>query len=934
MGLFLDEEEFNDECCANLMEILNGNDAEKKIREFAKSIVENFSPKTVLDCSCVDGSLVLELRKLGVAAFGLIPYRSLVDSFSSELLQCCFYGSILKDFEKLKTDKKYDLVVCLKDEEFLKGLNFELYINRLMQISDNVLFGVLEKEEKSPENLAFISSVFFKNNMFRRLNYCLNIFNHNIYLFSNFSNENAYRIIKKYEHNLNDKEKTIAKLENELTKLKKRIVIYCKNMVILKKLSKDYYTQTKNLKTAQVTLQQVNQNNMELQNYVKCYNEIRVSFFWRITAPIRIFLTLIKRILRFCKKFAKYFFKALYKRQVMENLKLLFNLGLLKFYRLVINKVRNNRTSIATGRDYVSAWKYYYKRVAPTKREIEKQKKVNFKTKIVFSIVVPVYRTPKQYLVEMIESVLAQSYPYWQLCLVDGTEPDEVSFSYVGECCEEYVKKDSRIIYKKIGKNLGIAGNTNVALELAKGEYICLLDHDDVLSPIALFENAKVINKTGADVIYSDEMTFENKLTNVTFMHFKQDYAPDTLTSSNYICHFLVFSSKLQKEVGCFSGEYDGSQDYDFIFRLTEKAKKIEHIPKLLYYWRATKNSAAKDAMLKPYCIESSKKAIRAHLNRMGREGEVVLGAHYTLFRVKYKIIEEAKISILIPNKDHIVDLEKCIKSILEKSTYQNYEILILENGSRFETIDYYNVLKQLDERIKVVKYNGNFNYSAINNHGVNFAAGKYLIFLNNDTEVISPNWIEEMLMYAQREDVGAVGAKLYFNDDTIQHAGVIIGIDGTGGHGHKFFPRGHNGYAGRASIVQNVSAVTGACMMVSKRAFYDVGGFDEALRVSFNDVDFCLRLMFNGYLNVFTPYAELYHYESKSRGYPDTAEKYAEMLIEADIVCKRWAELYKKGDPFYNVNLTRKREDFMVRLEKYENEFGRIIPESENVDD
>ena len=928
MNLFFGEEDFNNEYCKIVFEKLRGSNPEPKeeFKNIAIKIFKDFSPKSVLDCSCVDPVLVLELRSLGVDAFGSIPYRNLVQYFSEEELKYCSYGSIVNnDYENIAEYGKYDLIVCIKDEDFISSLNFEKYINTLSRFSSKILFGVVKNNGKEEQklNTPLISSVFFINNMYRKLDYCLYFFDMPIYLFINITKENIYKVIEQYEKILKSNEIEIENLNHEELRLRKRIAIYCKNMVVFKKLSKEYCKQKENFNV----LEQHTMNlRTKIEHYVRLYNEIKESFFWRITGPFRFVLTFVKKFFRTFKKFALFFLKAARSGGVFKNLKLLFKYGLVQFYKTFIQKGKKAKPEVPRGVEYALAWKFYYKKIAPTKEDIAEQKKYNFKRTIVFSIIVPLYKTPEKYLIEMIESVLAQSYPYWQLCLADGTEEDE-SFSYISKCCEKYVEKDSRIIYKKIGKNLGIAENTNFALRLAEGEYICLLDHDDVLSPVALFENARVINKTKADVIYSDELSFEKKPENVVFMNLKPDFSPDTLTSNNYICHFLVFSRELQEQVGYFNGEYDGSQDYDFVFRLTEKAKKIEHIPKLLYYWRSTAKSTAKNAMVKPYFIDTSKKAIKAHLERLNREGEVVSGPHFLYFRVKYKISKNFKVSILIPNKDHIADLENCIKSIIEKSTYKNFEILILENGSSFETMDFYSYLKSLDSRIKVVKYSGKFNYSAINNNGVNFSSGQYIIFLNNDTEVITPNWIEEMLMYAQRDDVGAVGAKLYFKDDTIQHAGVFLGIAGIGGHGHKYFPRGDLGYAGRAAIVQNVSVVTGACMMVSKKAFSRVGGFDESLRVSFNDVDFCLKLFHFGYLNVFTPYAELYHYESKSRGYPtDNPAKYAEMLIEARIVRNRWHAIYTNGDPYYNINLTRKTEDFMVRITPEELESKKFL--------
>jgi GT2 family glycosyltransferase len=376
-----------------------------------------------------------------------------------------------------------------------------------------------------------------------------------------------------------------------------------------------------------------------------------------------------------------------------------------------------------------------------------------------------------------------------------------------------------------------------------------------------------------------------------------------------------VFSRALLEKVGKFRSEFDGSQDYDMILRLTEKAEKIVHIPKILYYWRAHASSVASDISAKPYTLDAARRALAEHLERVGLEGRVVDSRIPSTYKIEYKIKGEPKVSIIIPNKDHTADLDKCIRSIEDISTYKNYEIIVVENNSdEPETFGYYERITEEYSNVKVVVWDSDFNYSKINNFGVKYADGDYYLLLNNDIEILTPSWIEEMLMFTQREDVGAAGMMLYYPDDTVQHAGVILGIGGVAGHAHKYFNRGDYGYASRLSIAQNFSAVTAAALMVRRDVWDKVGGLDEDFAVAFNDVDFCMKIRDAGYLIVWTPYAEGYHYESKSRGLEDTIEKQKRFKGECDKFFAKWQDELDAGDPYYNPNLTLEREDFGVR--------------------
>ena len=554
----------------------------------------------------------------------------------------------------------------------------------------------------------------------------------------------------------------------------------------------------------------------------------------------------------------------------------------------------------------------------PNAEERKRQEETVFPKDITFSVLVPLYNTPEKFLREMIDSVQAQTYRKWELCLADGSDD---AHPEVGRICQEYMQNDSRIKYKKIEKNLGISGNTNVCFGMATGEYIGLFDHDDLLHPSVLYEYMKAICEQDADYIYCDEVTFEgNSIDNMLTIHFKPDFSIDNLRANNYICHFSVFSEKLLEETGLFRSEFDGSQDHDMILRLTSRAKKIVHVPKILYYWRSHPQSVAADINAKTYAIDAAKRAVLAHLKSCGLEGTVEsTRAFPTIFRIKYKLKAKPMISIIIPNKDHRDDLKRCVDSILNKSTYENYEILIVENNStETETFAYYKMLEN-QPKVRVITYEaeGGFNYSKINNFAAKQAKGEYLLLLNNDTKVITREWMEELLMYAQRDDVGAVGAKLYYADNTIQHAGIVIGLGAhhAAGHTHHLLPKENLGYMGRLCYAQDVTVVNGACLLVRKSLYEQVGGLDESFTVALNDVDFCLRLRALGLLNIFTPFAELYHYESKSRGLDKdgaSAERYNKEVAHFR---ERWKKELDAGDPYFNPNFSLEHATYELKV-------------------
>jgi len=544
--------------------------------------------------------------------------------------------------------------------------------------------------------------------------------------------------------------------------------------------------------------------------------------------------------------------------------------------------------------------------------DLKLQTEQKWERKVVISVVVPIFRTPEPFLRQMIESVINQTYPFWELCIADGSGDTEKTRSVV----EEYVKKDNRIMYQVLQENLGIADNTNTAMNMASGDYIALFDHDDLLEPDALFDIAEAAVKIqgNADVLYTDEDKVAADLSEYFQPHFKPDFSPDLLRSNNYICHLFVVKRLLAVSVGGQRKEFDGAQDYDFILRCCGQAKSIVHIPKILYHWRVHKASTADNPASKRYAFEAGKRAIEAHLKRMKVTGTVSATKDLGFYRVKYKVQGNPFISIVIPNKDNIGILKRCIDSIQSKSTYRNYEVIIVENNSKEpDTFAYYKSIDGKDG-ISVIYWEEEFNYSRINNYGIMHAKGDYIVCLNNDISVITPDWMEELLGNCQRKEVGITGARLYFPDNTIQHAGIVVGMGGSAGSMFVGMSRNRTGYMHKAAIQQNLSAVTAACFMVKRQAFEQAGGFDEKLAVAFNDVDFCLRVRRAGYLVVYNPDAQMYHDESKTRGYEDTPEKQARFQKEKDYLRSRWPEIMEQGDPYYNRNLSLEKCDYTIQ--------------------
>jgi glycosyltransferase involved in cell wall biosynthesis len=548
-----------------------------------------------------------------------------------------------------------------------------------------------------------------------------------------------------------------------------------------------------------------------------------------------------------------------------------------------------------------------------------KEKILNFKTKPLFSIVMPVYNTPEKYLIKAINSIKKQWYTNWELCLVDDASNNPKTLKVINNLQNLNNSKKflNKFKIKILKNNVNISNASNIALNMAKGDFIVLIDHDDELTPDALYEVALTLNQNEYDFIYSDEDKLDMNEMYIDH-HFKPDYSPDMLLSTNYISHLAVIRKELLKDIGGWSEGVEGAQDYDVYLKIVEKTKKIKHIPKILYHWRKIPGSTASNFDDKSYAATAGIKALTAALKRRQLNAEVIPGKSPGNYKINYKIKGQPLVSIIIPFRDQTEYLQKCINSIIIKSTYTNYEIIAINNNSTEKST--FSTIKKLakqDFRIKFFDYNKPFNYSAINNFAVSkFATGEHIVLMNNDIEIITKNWIEELLMYSQRENTACIGAKLYFPDNTIQHAGVILGLGQYASHAHRFFPKDSQGYANRLINVHNLSAVTAALMMIKRKLYLSIGGLDEEyFKIAYNDVDFCLKLLKKGYLNVFNPYCEAYHHESISRGNDDQdPEKIQRFEEEKRNLLDIHGKFIKIGDPYYNPNLTTAREDFSLR--------------------
>ncbi len=575
-------------------------------------------------------------------------------------------------------------------------------------------------------------------------------------------------------------------------------------------------------------------------------------------------------------------------------------------WRLLLAHYDDTFVRLRSGRDYLD-WIENVERLQRNVLQCE-----SIPAGPLISLLLPTFNSDVSYLRDCIESVIRQSYRRWELCIADDCSSDPEVFS----CLRSYVEKDNRIRLVERIENGHISAASNSALELASGEYVALLDHDDLLAPFALHcVVSEILVNPGAQLLYSDEDKVSESGERFE-PHFKPAWNPDLLLSQNYICHLAVFSTSLVRRVGGFRLGFEGSQDHDLLLRCFPylDSRNVVHIPRILYHWRSCNGSTAQSVEAKSYTGAAGLAGLRDLVKSSIPGAKAEMGRLPNTYRIRYPIpVPEPLVSLLIPTRDGYEILKPCLDAILERTSYPNFEVLILDNQSTcLKTLEYLERMSA-DPRVSVHRWNHSFNYSAINNFGATKARGELLALVNNDIEPINTEWLSEMVSHACRPEIGCVGAKLYYPNDTIQHGGVILGIGGVAGHAHKYFGRNDFGYFSRLNLVQNLSAVTGACLVIRKAVFDQVGGLEsENLAIAFNDVDLCMRVREVGFRNLWTPFAELYHHESVSRGADDTLTKRLRAQKEAEYMRKQWGPKLD-SDPAYNPNLTLIHEDFSL---------------------
>lgn len=635
-------------------------------------------------------------------------------------------------------------------------------------------------------------------------------------------------------------------------------------------------------KTNIVRVYYINKNKEEL--IYKCFN----------SKLIRIFLKVITKLENFFNIFVAFwkFLKLLWKKY-----HLLVPFSTLKMELVELKEGIRNRNF----KNFYNPYNLIdYNKWIETKEE--KTEFVDLKYKPLISVLIPIYNIGPEYLSKCLNSILNGYYQNFEICLVDDCSTNQKTIDII----KTYEKKDSRIKVKFRKENGHISRATNDALAMAKGEFVALVDDDDELTYDALYCVAKVLNDNkNLDFIYSDEDKLDYK-GNRCYPNFKPDYSPDTLLGLNYICHLAVIRKKIVEEVGGFEVGLEGSQDHDLFLKVVEKTDKIFHIPKILYHWRIVKGSTSETLDNKEYAIEKGRQAVENALKRRNRDGNVTIEKKSMHYLVNYNVKKEPLVSIIIPTKDYADVTEKCLESIFSKTEYKNYEVIVMNNNSeKKETFNLFDKYKKKYKNFRVIDANYEFNYSKINNNAVKEANGEYVCLLNNDTEVISGDWLSKMVGYAMLKHIGAVGVKLLYPDDTIQHGGIILGLGGTAGHIGVNLPKDDLLNFGRLVVPFDCSAVTAACLLVSKKKYLEVDGLDEKLTVAFNDVDFNIKLLEKGYYNICLSQVSLYHYESKTRGYDNTSEKHKRFLKEKEYMYNKWKDILY-NDKFYNKNLSK----------------------------
>jgi GT2 family glycosyltransferase/SAM-dependent methyltransferase len=888
----------------------------------ADHIAGDIKPKRVLDVGCAKGFLVEALRDRGVDAWGIDISEYAIGEVRDDIRPFCRVGSVVD----LTADDTCDLVVCIEVLEHLDEDDGRRAIAAICASTSDVLFSSSPDDFTEPTHVNVRSRSWWIDRFAERglqLDVGFDagfIAPHAMRFRADASISSPLDALLAQRHRLLRQNEELQvqrdRVQRDFVAVRRAVDAVRADLVARRlevtALRRDNEAKNDAIVAHQAARRQLEDDLVALQSNAQDKDRLIAGLNYHLLALQR---TIGWKVLERLRRMRDHILPADSRRrdlywQLRRPLEVLLDEGPTAVFRKTQHKIRLKRrgqeflvkvppAETAPNRDLQYQLWIERHRLMPSDIAAMETAAKGFAYTPVISVVTPVYNTDEIWLRKAIESVRAQIYPHWELCLVnDGSTKPRVR-----AVLDEYVAIEPRVWVEHLSRNHGIAGASSHGLALATGDFVALLDHDDELPPEALYEVVKRLNEDrDLDLLYTDEDKLEVDGHRVE-PFFKPDWSPDLLLSMNYITHLAVFRRSLLAEIGGFRPGLDGSQDYDLLLRFTERARRIAHIPKILYHWRKIPGSAAASAAAKPLAYEAGRQAIEDAVGRRGREARVenTLPGLYT---VRYKLTEAPLVSIIIPTRDRWSLLQQCLRSIEERTTYPRYEIIVLDNdSSEPETLKGLNAIA---DRWRVYPYPGPFNFSAINNFGASQARGEYLVFLNNDTQVVEAEWLTAMLEHAQRPEVGAVGARLHYPDGRIQHAGLVLGVGGVADHAFKGLPGNAFTYFAFADVVRNVSAVTAACMMVPRRAFEQVGGFDERLNVALNDVDLCLRLGQRGYLIVYTPFALLYHHESSTRGrlHPPRDEEQ---------VWARWGELIGKGDPFYNPNLTLSRTDWSL---------------------
>jgi GT2 family glycosyltransferase/SAM-dependent methyltransferase len=904
----------------------------------ADTIIRDLKPHRVLDVGCAKGFLVEALRDRGAEAWGFDISDFAISEVRPDIRPFCWVGGAT---EPIKED--YDLVTCIEVLEHLPEPDSIVAVRNITARTSVILFSSTPADFAEPTHLnvrpilywlklfrdrsfapdpdfacSFVSpqAVLLRRSETRASDDAL----YDVALSRHIAVESAplQRELAQSRHELTKIQHEMTQAQHELTRVQDEMEQAQDEM----KQAQDEMKQTEHelaqtrdeLTTTKNELAQSHElsegQNVQLQQHEEQLHIMRVhvaniesSVGWRVTMAFRIRRDRLFPMSTKRRVWADWLLHAA-KAVLLDGPPRLRDAcrrhGVLgTAVKLLFGKERLAalRPAVAPS-DAYQWWIRIHEQPSPAADVIDHNiRQFRYRPKI--SLVMPVYNTPREYLENAINSVRNQTYKDWELCICDDGSTQAHIHPYLNECS----RRDPRIRVTFSESNQGISAASNAALQMATGEFVGLVDHDDELNPMALYEVVKLLQEhPEADIIYSDEDKLEDDGRR-SEPFFKPDWSPEYLLSINYVCHFGLYRKQWVDAVGGFRSAFDGSQDYDLVLRIVEKTQNVFHIPQILYHWRKAQGSSASTDGAKDYSLNAGQKALQEHMDRRGIAAEVLNHWLPNRYRVRPTIIGQPLVSIIIPTKDGLSVLQRCVHSIESKTTYSNYEILIIDNGStQAETLEFFRTLSH-----RVISLPEVFNFSRLNNVASQQAKGSYFLFLNNDTEVISPEWLSAMLELCQDKDVGIVGAKLYYPDGTIQHGGVVVGLGGVAGHSHKRFPGTSRGYFDSLVCIRNYSAVTAACMLVRRDVFEAVGGFDEDLRVAFNDVDFCMRVRQKGFRIVWTPYAELFHHESATRGYALDAK-------EIEFMKKRWDALLLE-DPYYSPNLTLDHENFAIRV-------------------